>query len=539
MAVIVTDNRTTITQADATTGFNQGSARTEDFAEAPACVGIANNIGQEEIYFTGGTQNLTNSLIYVYLFNNAIQEPWTGTSDPPIALVIGDGTNRISIRQAGANRRVFNQYNLGPVNWQCCLVDTAEITNLNNAGLIVTRAGSVGGLNVSALTQFGGDFDTLSKALAGGYNNAVDIIRVGNNGITITGGTTGDRGNFLEIVVEDRSTASGKAHGIIREYTTGIYGAQGPLTFGNTTATSWFEQANATLAFEDRFVANDKYYLSVIGGTGETHFILRNSSITTAGSFVRCDFDSDDIDELVIQNNAFSGLGNEITFAGDLLSEDHIVIGNTFNQIGQIDPGLTEFENNTISNSTNADGALILNHPDRDFLINVSFNAGAEGHAILLGSDVPDELTFTGVTYSGYGADDTTDAALYNNSGKAVTIFLVGGSDVPTVRNGTGASTTIIAAVNVTVTGLRDDTEVRVYPAGMPGSDELAGIETATDGDPDDRFFTFTLQAGTAIDIQIVNLIYEIERIENFIVPTADTSIPIQQRFDRNYISGT
>jgi hypothetical protein len=79
---------------------------------------------------------------------------------------------------------------------------------------------------------------TLSKGLGGGTNVAVDIIRIGNGGIVITGGTTSTRGKFVEIVVEDRSTANLKAHGIIREYSTNLYGVQGPLTFGASTGNS-------------------------------------------------------------------------------------------------------------------------------------------------------------------------------------------------------------------------------------------------------------------------------------------------------------
>lgn len=101
--------------------------------------------------------------------------------------------------------------------------------------MIVTRAGSLGGLNTSSLTQFGGDFHTLSKALGGGYNTAVDIIRVGNDGITVTGGTSVDPGKFIEVIEEDRSTANQKAHGVIREYSTNLYGIQSPITIGNTT----------------------------------------------------------------------------------------------------------------------------------------------------------------------------------------------------------------------------------------------------------------------------------------------------------------
>jgi len=72
------------------------------------------------------------------------------------------------------------------------------------------------------------------------------------------------------------------------------------------------------------------------------------------------------------------------------------------------------------------------------------FSSAGTGHAIELGTNTPSSITLKDITFTGYGSDGTTNAAIYNNSGKAITVYVDGGS-TPTVRNGTGASTTIIA----------------------------------------------------------------------------------------------
>ena len=106
----------------------------------------------------------------------------------------------------------------------------------------------------------------------------------------------------------------------------------------------------------------------------------------------------------------------------------------------------------------------------------------------------------------------------------------------PTVRNSAGSTTLISADVAVTLTGMKDNTEVRVFDNSTSNPQvELAGVENATDGTTDNRSFTFSLSAATIVDIVIVNVTYENQRIDAYTVPSSATSIPIQQRFDRNY----
>jgi hypothetical protein len=473
MAVVVTDTRTVINEADATTGWNTGAVRTETFAEATACIGRALNIATGQLYFTGSAQNVSNTLIYVYGFNNAVQGVWTG-ANPPLALHIGDGTNRVSFKMAGGDRRVFSHSD-GPTEWQSLVLDGSQASAMNSAGLTTARAGSFGALNLNAITQFGTDQTTLSKALAGGFNAGCDIIRIGNGGIVITGGTTGDRGTFLEIVIEDRSTANLKAHGLIREYSTNLYGCQGPLTFGAATGTSWFDDAGVTLAFENRNIGDDKYFINIIGGSGETHFFLTDSAIVTAGPLVECDFSSNNINTLNITGCSFTNLGNPITFADDSASESHIIERNTFTNTGQIYPGETQFTNNSINNNAgSAEGALLLSTGDGSNLSNLSFVSGGTGHAILI--TAPGTYDFTNFTYSGYGGNETTDAVVYNNSGGVVEINIFGG-DGPTVRNGAGATTIINNPRTLTLTNIQSGSEVRLYDA-FDTTTEFAGEET-------------------------------------------------------------
>lgn len=100
----------------------------------------------------------------------------------------------------------------------------------------------------------------------------------------------------------------------------------------------------------------------------------------------------------------------------------------------------------------------------------------------------------------------------------------------------TGVNSTIevVNNVQITLTGMRDNTEVRVYLFGT--TTEVDGIENATDGTTDDRSFAFTVSSGTAITIRIINIDYVVPPDNEFdLTPTGDQVIPITQIIDRNY----
>ena len=94
-------------------------------------------------------------------------------------------------------------------------------------------------------------------------------------------------------------------------------------------------------------------------------------------------------------------------------------------------------------------------------------------------------------------------------------------------NTGTGSSTTVNSVSDITLTGLIANTEVRVYSAGT--TTEIDGVENSGTS------FTFTANVAASVDIVIHHVNYEHLRIESYTIPATNTSLPIQQRFDRNY----
>lgn len=154
---------------------------------------------------------------------------------------------------------------------------------------------------------------------------------------------------------------------------------------------------------------------------------------------------------------------------------------------------------------------------------------GGGGHAIRI--TAAGTYTLASNTFTGFGADGSNGAAIYNDSGGAVTLNIAGGVASPTVRNGAGASTTINNNRTVTLTGLKNPSEVRVFAAGTTTEIAGTGAENVIDGD-----HAFSVSVGTSVDIVILALGYQNMRVLAYTV-SADASIPISQQLDRQYLN--
>lgn len=497
MALTITDRRTTVTQADDTTNWTNAGygTTTTDIAESTAAVGQSNASTSNALFFTGGAVDVSDTLVYVWGFNNALQPSWTAHA---LALLIGDGSDRIGFDMAGSDRRVF-AHSDGPVNWQCLVLDGSQASAMNTAGRTVAYSGSFGGLDLTNITDWGNYFVTQSKALGGGYNCATDIIRYGNNGIRITAGGSGTEGNCDELAIADRSTGNLAAHGIFRAYTTIAFGCQGPLTFGEAGAAtdSRFIDSGVVIVYENRNISNDKYYFNVEGNAGATNvFELRGSTITTAGPFVSMTMGSN-IDTLVILGCTLS-LGGDISFPTDTA---HTVSLNTFDSCGTIAPGAVDFNSNTISacGQITAGGGEMLNinvsgyegtadtaalvydvNADTDGILDgATFTKGtASTHAIELGSNTPASVDFNNWTVSGYNASDgQNDSVILNTSGKSITVNVIGSTGTFSYKNVGGGSATTIVSNPVTLS-----IEVLDIETGSPIENARVLVEAATGG---------------------------------------------------------
>ena len=165
---------------------------------------------------------------------------------------------------------------------------------------------------------------------------------------------------------------------------------------------------------------------------------------------------------------------------------------------------------------------------DADFtkISDCEFVLTGSGHALEISA--PGNYGLTALSFTGFGPDGAVDAAIYNNSGGAVTLNISGGN-TPSVRNGAGATTVLNNAVSVTLTGLVTGTRIKVYR--QSDNAELAGVESSG------AVFNAGLEAGAAVTFRLVSLARRITEFD-LTVPSTDTTIPVAQQLDRVYENG-
>jgi hypothetical protein len=116
----------------------------------------------------------------------------------------------------------------------------------------------------------------------------------------------------------------------------------------------------------------------------------------------------------------------------------------------------------TVGPLTPADNGVIELDADTD-ISSIDFTADpglTDGHAVVINDE--GEYDLEGWMFTGFGADESDTACIFNDSGGEVTLNISGGGSTPTVRNGSGATTTIVAGASVVVQGLVAGSRVKI-----------------------------------------------------------------------------
>ena len=388
--------------------------------------------------------------------------------------------------------------------------------------------------------------------------NGIWRLPSGSPGILVEGQNTGAVDwTFSDI----ESASSTNFWGTFRGNDGGSFSSSVPLRIGNGTdsVTHGFTDTNQTVLWQNTdFVADGYFGVDVIGsgtntvnvtwgvktGTGDdatgAQGITFASNANITGTRWYLDVNDANIDSFnsygctYVHGQIFSLDQNNV----EVISSFFI---NSNEAIQSLGSNSSLWQRNTVVDANTADGVAFLKTVDLDNIKFSNFDF-SDGHAIeitTLGAALTGE-TFLNNNFAGYNSTTgSTDAAIYNNSGQSVTINVTGGNLVATsFRNGAGSSTTVNNNVAVTVTNMKDNTEVRVLltstlddtpPYSTPT--EVAGIENATAGTTDERTFTFSVAASTGITIRTFNEDFIADDVA--ITPTVSQDVQIAQRRDR------
>jgi hypothetical protein len=358
--------------------------------------------------------------------------------------------NGMSCRIGSTNANYYAYYLLSattypPVGgWQIMAVDP-NVSQWRNA--------TVGTPNLGAVTYW--SFRANYTANTQGLNTFADAVDTIANGTGLTGlnGTTGPAGAFSNFQTSDEGTEANR-WGVVTAKD-GILFITGTLTIGASGTATKFASVGETIVFPNHRVTTAFAGLKLDIQNATTEIYISGGLFNGRGALTGSD-DTRPRIEVV-------GTAGVCDFAGHTFSGYEQVIFTSvveattcsFTNGRLITPNGANLSGSAITGATGTTALLWNVNADTDGkLDNTSFSSGGAGHAIELGSNTPTSITLRNVGFSSYAGTDgsTGNEALYNNSGKTITVFIVGGT-TPSVRNGSGASTILVAnPVTVTLT---------------------------------------------------------------------------------------
>lgn len=505
--VNILDDSATPAAVGEPTGSTAGTTiatETDHFVVGTACVSkIFNATGVGGLGFQNATAITVPTDGAIYMWTNFLAANSIATQ--------ANGGMQILVGNTLANYKRFYVYGSDNVTyggWQVNAIDPAS-----------TASATQGTPN--GTWQYLGMAANVTAAIARGYPLAWDAVRVGRGSILMTGGDLANgyaTFNAAAIVNDTNTTGSFNRWGIL-SFSNGTYTLQGRLALGQAgTAVDFRDSNRAIFVKSTNFVTTNFNTIEILNAASRVDWTsISISSLTTTSPGRVLVTDNADVN---IESCTFTDMGT-FTFLSN-----STINASTFRRCGLITHGNSTFTNNLITGAT-VPVALITGTPGS--IQDCQFISSGTGHAIQL--TTPGTYTFSGNTFSGYGAAGTTNAAIYNNSGGAITLNVSGGGSVPTIRNGAGASTTVNAAANLTFEGLQSGSEVRVYL----GTDPATSTEVPGGIESSGTSLTISHSNAGQQGYYVVHSTGYVSIFRNFTFSGSDTIIPISQQVDRSY----
>ena len=367
-----------------------------------------------------------------------------------------------------------------------------------------------------------GSMCLLTQNVAKGQPHVCDMIRYGRAEARINGGDLANGyATFAGFAAVNDTTTN--RWGLIQG-TLGGYQWKGLMTLGYTSAVD-FRDANVTVYVQDcRKVSSGFNKIEIRQASSRVDWsnvsIINAAPASNASKGALEVIDNADVNIdgcTFIDMDTFTFLSNSS------------VVDSTFRRCGAITPNGCTFTDNLIARST-ATIAVTTAASNLSTIQRCSFISAGTGHGLEITGSAG-EYTLVGNQFSGYaGSNGSTgnEAVYVNISTGTVTLNITSGGSTPSIRTA-GATVVVNSNVSITLTGLKNPSEVRVFNAGTTTERSGTGSENVTTGS-----HTFSVPSGTGIDISILSLGFQNTRLLNYST-TADATVPISQVVDRQY----
>lgn len=330
---------------------------------------------------------------------------------------------------------------------------------------------STSGSPVLTSVDFIGFLGAFSLSTAKSENVGMDALDFGV-GLTLTGGDGADPDGVLQDFVDADEGTVNNRWGYAYKVAPDVHGAFGMWTMGTSVATVMNDAVRQTIIFSDGLFAAGFSGITADIQNAVSSISISNKSITGLGNKTTEDsrpvfIGAGTAGASVWANNVFTNFASLSLTSAFTLTGGSIIGSDTLTQAGAIITGV-KFDGPTVLTGV---AAIISNVIDS--VTGCQFISGGAGHAVELTAATGLDVNWNGNTLSGYSgtsgsnlvaSSGSLDAALYNNSGKAITLNILNGATVPSIRNGAGSTTTVVAGLlTLTVTGLlAGESEVRV-----------------------------------------------------------------------------
>jgi hypothetical protein len=470
MAVTIdATNMQLIDLADATTGWtsSMGSIGTTNLGTREGGTALEDQASEEtfEVYHTIASEDYTSRTIFGWQRSGG---PDTETNDG-FGMYLSDGTDSIAYSTGGSDN-----YGFFFQGWSMFRLNTADLpTNFR------VLAGVEANLTITALTRVGYSGNFPAKAAGNSNNVAFDVLRYCSNSnpsLLIEGGTTGDRGTFAEIVTNDESTSN--AWGIIRLLVPGskAYEVNFGMQIGSLDSTAYFDDSDFQLLINGAIpdagagISAGSMDIDCVGHSASTNLCnFDNFFVQSLGAVSNWTM-STDLDTAIWTNGQFVDCGTFVFPVQDAGSKSLADI--IFSNCGAVTPSSLDMDRVTFNGTTDANGAMIVDedqHTTKGTQSELAFNSDGTGHGVNVNptGSGPFSFDFDNWQFTGYGADDTTDAAVFINPvtlSADITINIQNGGTSPTRRLVGSYSGTllIVNAVTVRVEGVTEGTAVKI-----------------------------------------------------------------------------
>ncbi len=342
--------------------------------------------------------------------------------------------------------------------------------NINPSGETHTYRLQVENSNVraKAFSSFGTfDFTAVRYLVVSARGNNKSTARYnainspGVDGIRLFGAITLINGNNSS--VSDLLDLANSYGTIVQQNAEGQLSSLASIEFGDGNSDISFVDSLQSIAFP-RFADNVTKFQSYISEVAIKINATANSAVKITNSQLR-GAEPFDLEVVSHPSSTVDLSGNSYVFATASLDADLSYNRQLFVGGNGIDDNNGEIRNSTliVNDQVGANNALINWFATTD-VEDTTFEliAGATvGHAIKI--TVAGTYTFNNLSFSGFGADGTNTAAIFNDSGGVVTITSDGGT-TPTVRNGAGASTvTKDPDQPISITNIEAGSRMRIY----------------------------------------------------------------------------